>query len=171
MPSKIGGEIIMPVATTSLEAFKQHLDKMLLIAQGQLQKHGGIQSYFITNDNDVYDKAPLAYSPEMQDIEAVEVEMICTNPSITSSALLMSVYKLDVLEDEVEDYMDSYKNVTVKDHPDTTEALMVVLYTTDNTYARIMPFKKKESGEYWFGDMGWREAPEIEGVLKNPHKI
>ena len=157
----------MQVTTTNLEVFKKHLDKMLITAQNQLRHHDGIQSYFVTNDDTTIDKAPISLSPEMKDIEAIEVEMICTNPLITSSALILDVNKLEVPEDEVA----NYKDVVIKDHPQSVKAIMVILYTSDVSYVRVMPYRKKASGDYWFGDMGWREAPEVIGTFKNPHKI
>lgn len=152
---------------TNIEAFKKHLDKMVIAAQMQLKSHGAIQQYFVTNNGFDFEEAPLELSPEMKDIEEMQVKAVCTNPSITSSALVLDVHTMTVLTEDV----SKYEGVNLENHPQATNALLVILYTPNESYVRTMPYRKKASGEYWFGDRGWEEAPEVLGAFKNPHKI
>jgi hypothetical protein len=59
---------------------------------------------------------------------------------------------------------------SLKDNPDASEALIVVIYTKDQgIHLRQVLFSKKDTGGYSFFDLGWHESKEGLGNFKNPY--
>ena len=156
----------MNTSTDSLEIFKAHLEKIINKARSEIAIHDGIQSLFVVTDGKEVQEVPVTLEDDMRDIEAIEIETICSDATVKLAALILKGHTLMV--DTVD--VPKYEGKSLKALPESVQALMVVIYTPTVSFVRTIPFKKKGDRDYWFGDMGWQEAPDIEGIFGNPFK-
>ena len=148
-----------------IDLFKAALEDELKEAKTCLIKYG-IQALFFTSINGIdIENIPVTLEESVKEMEALEIELICKDPQIIFSALLMDANVVSVPTGE-EDTVTG----DLKDHPDNTPSLLLLVHTREITHLRTIMYKKKSKEDYCFWDMGWQEVPNTQGYFKNPLK-
>jgi len=149
-----------------VESFKEALEKVLDEAKACLITNDGIQGKFIVSENgkDI-ESINLTLKPDLKPEESMQMKIICKEPKVVAAAIIMDAYTLVVPDEEIEAVKKP-----LKDHPDRVEALLLYLYTRDKSFVRVLPYKKQGNRDYWFGDEGWTDVTESQGLFENVFK-
>lgn len=148
-----------------IKEFKSILEKRLDDAKGCLILNDAIQPLFIywSNDSGVQE-IRLTMEDSNKEKESRKMARICSNPKIACAAVLMDVHSITVLAEEA----DSIKSTDdYSQHPDSIEALYLVLFTKNYMCIKSTPYMRRGERSYMFGNGGWVET-KCEGYFRNP---
>jgi hypothetical protein len=95
-----------------------------------------------------------------------DLKEMCKDPTLKGLAVCFDGYSLLVDSDKEDAVPDNLADIK-----DTETALITFMYLRDTSFNRMLPYKRKNKLDYWFGDNGWMESPpRFEGRFANPFK-
>jgi len=149
-----------------IETFQKTLEIVVDEARVSLINRDGIQNaFFVSEDGKKYEVLKVTLKPELKPEESMQMKLVCRDPSVAIAALIMDAYTRFIPTENFEEV-----SKPLKDYPDHMEALLLYIYTRDQSFVRVMPYWKNGPRDYGFADQGWSEATNSEGLFENVFK-
>ena len=147
------------------QKYKDKAQRVLEQAQGLLAMDGYLTPVvFAIEDEEMTTIGMNVSSPEEKKQSAQLMKEIAHTDNTEAMIFVLDTYMLELpKETQMSNIPESIKN-----HEESTTAIIVFLYTKDKTLVRKMPYIKKDNGGYNFFDLGWEDASDIEGRFSNP---